>query len=62
MRVFAVTWWQLNGDIETNEVLGIFSDREKAQSYIDKVSGHPANNEYNINSFVLDEPIAEREK
>ena len=62
MKTYVVTWWNLCGDIETNEVLGVFSNREKAQSYIDKVSGYPANNGYNINSFVLDEPIAEREK
>lgn len=59
MRVFVVTWWNLNGNIETNEALGAFSNREKAQSYIDKISGHPANNEYNINSFVLDDPLGE---
>ena len=54
MKVYVVTWWNLDGAEETTEIMAVFSKRKKAYEYVEKHKGHPANNEWTVEERELD--------
>lgn len=54
MMLYAVMHWGLDGDETETELVAIFSDRWKAEDLIDRKKGHPANNDWYIETLELD--------
>ena len=52
--LYAVMHWGLDGDETETELVAIFSDRWKAEDLIDRKKGHPANNDWYIETLELD--------
>lgn len=48
MILYAVMHWFIDEDIETTNLVAIFSDRWKAEDYIDRTKGYPANDDWYI--------------
>ncbi len=54
MTLYAVMHWGLDGDEQETELVAIFSSRWKADDYIIRKKGHPANNDWYIVERELD--------